>query len=154
VVEASSRNNPPMVTCQAPTCTPPVPVTCKHPVHAVFPPSQVAWVTKAGNSEMEKPIAIRPTSETVSTGHRTSAAAAAACSGGTVQQQRDLQPAAAPCQRLAYCIFAVTSCQAVMRLPVTTLYQQFYPPHTHTHTRPLVPPGDVPVLCPVDPLTS
>lgn len=26
---------------------------------------EVAWVTKAGNSEMEKPIAIRPTSETV-----------------------------------------------------------------------------------------
>jgi hypothetical protein len=27
---------------------------------------QVAWVTRAGTSEMDKPIAIRPTSETVS----------------------------------------------------------------------------------------
>lgn len=26
---------------------------------------EVAWVTKCGNTEMEKPIAIRPTSETV-----------------------------------------------------------------------------------------
>jgi hypothetical protein len=29
-------------------------------------PLQVAWVTRAGTSEMDKPIAIRPTSETVS----------------------------------------------------------------------------------------
>ncbi len=28
---------------------------------------EVAWVTKYGNSEMDKPIAIRPTSETVRT---------------------------------------------------------------------------------------
>ena len=27
--------------------------------------AQVAWVTKSGKSEMERPIAIRPTSETV-----------------------------------------------------------------------------------------
>jgi prolyl-tRNA synthetase len=27
---------------------------------------EVAWVTRAGTSEMDKPIAIRPTSETVS----------------------------------------------------------------------------------------
>lgn len=27
---------------------------------------EVAWVTRAGNTKMEKPIAIRPTSETVS----------------------------------------------------------------------------------------
>jgi hypothetical protein len=27
--------------------------------------TQVAWVTRAGSSEMDKPIAIRPTSETV-----------------------------------------------------------------------------------------
>ncbi len=26
---------------------------------------QVAWVTKAGSSELEEPIAIRPTSETI-----------------------------------------------------------------------------------------
>lgn len=34
---------------------------------------EVAWVTKYGNSEMEKPIAIRPTSETVSSRERTAA---------------------------------------------------------------------------------
>lgn len=30
---------------------------------------EVAWVTKSGKSEMDKPIAIRPTSETVSIQH-------------------------------------------------------------------------------------
>jgi hypothetical protein len=29
------------------------------------PGAQVAWVTKSGKSEMDRPIAIRPTSETV-----------------------------------------------------------------------------------------
>ena len=28
-------------------------------------PAEVAWVTRCGNTELEKPIAIRPTSETV-----------------------------------------------------------------------------------------
>ena len=29
--------------------------------------AEVAWVTKSGNTELENPIAIRPTSETVRT---------------------------------------------------------------------------------------
>ena len=35
------------------------------PTSAALPCLQVAWVTRSGKTEMERPIAIRPTSETV-----------------------------------------------------------------------------------------
>ena len=35
------------------------------PTAAALPSVQVAWVTRSGKTEMERPIAIRPTSETV-----------------------------------------------------------------------------------------
>lgn len=35
------------------------------PTAAALPSLQVAWVTRSGKTEMERPIAIRPTSETV-----------------------------------------------------------------------------------------
>lgn len=34
-------------------------------MNAAAPPRQVAWVTRSGSSELDRPIAIRPTSETV-----------------------------------------------------------------------------------------
>lgn len=36
-----------------------------HALTVACAPGQVAWVTRSGNSELERPIAIRPTSETV-----------------------------------------------------------------------------------------
>jgi prolyl-tRNA synthetase len=38
---------------------------CKEEKHVEGFTAEVAWVTKSGQSELEKPIAIRPTSETI-----------------------------------------------------------------------------------------
>ena len=43
---------------------PPDPLSLPHPP-APLTQTEVAWVTRCGNTELDKPIAIRPTSETV-----------------------------------------------------------------------------------------